>query len=83
MEKVARIFPEGFFILPSSVHEVLIVPKDTYLSVKELGNLVREVNQSEVSREEVLSDRVYEYDSEKGRIRQIPDSIEKGRGMER
>ena len=83
MEKVARIFPEGFYILPSSVHEVLIVPKDTYLSVKELGNLVREVNQSEVSREEVLSDRVYEYDRERGRIRQIPDSVEKGRGMER
>lgn len=83
MEKISRMFPEGFYILPSSVHEVLVVPKDKNLSPKELGKMVREVNQSEVSREEVLSDRVYEYDKEKGRIRQVADSIEKGRGMER
>lgn len=83
MEKISRMFPEGFYILPSSVHEVLVVPKDKELPPKELGKMVREVNQTGVSREEVLSDRVYEYDKEKGRIRQVPDSIEKGRGMER
>lgn len=83
MEKISRMFPEGFYILPSSVHEVLVVPKDKNLPPKELGKLVREINQTGVSREEVLSDRVYEYDKEKGRIRQVPDSIEKGRGMER
>lgn len=83
MEKVSRMFPEGFYILPSSVHEVLIVPKDGELAPKELGNLVREVNQREVSREEVLSDRVYEYDRERGRICQVPESVERGRAMER
>lgn len=83
MDKVSRMFPEGFYILPSSVHEVLIVPKDGELAPKELGNLVREVNQREVSREEVLSDRVYEYDREKGKICQVPESVERGRAMER
>ncbi len=83
MEKISRLFPEGFYILPSSIHEVLIVPKDGDLVPKELGNLVREVNQIEVSSDEVLSDRVYEYDREKGKIRQIPESLAKERGMER
>ena len=83
MEKISRLFPEGFYILPSSIHEVLIVPKDGELVPKELGNLVREVNQIEVSSDEVLSDRVYEFDREKGKIRQIPESLPKERGMER
>ncbi len=83
MEKISRLFPEGFYILPSSIHEVLIVPKDGELVPKELGNLVREVNQIEVSSDEVLSDRVYEFDREKGKIRQIPESLAKERGMER
>ncbi len=83
MEKISRIFPEGFYILPSSIHEVLVVPKDGEITPKELGSLVREVNQTEVSSEEVLSDRVYEYDREKGKICQIPESLPKERGMER
>lgn len=83
MEKVSRMFPEGFYILPSSVHEVLILPKDGEIAPKELGSLVREVNQREVSREEVLSDRVYEYDRERGKICQVPESVERGRAVER
>lgn len=83
MEKVSRLFPEGFYILPSSVHEVLIVPKEQGISPKDLGQMVREVNRAEVAREEVLSDRVYEYDKEAQKIRQVPESIERARGMER
>lgn len=83
MEKISRIFPEDFYILPSSIHEVLVVPKDGEIAPEELGSLVREVNQAEVSSEEVLSDCVYEYDREKGKICQIPESLPKERGMER
>lgn len=83
LEQMGRLFPEGYYLLPSSVHEFLIVPKSMGISPKELGEMVRDVNRQAVSREEVLSDRVYEYDKEKGRILQVPESIEKGRGMER
>lgn len=83
MEKVCRLFPEGFYILPSSIHETLIVPKNANLPPRDLGRMVREVNRWEVSREDVLSDRVYEYDREKGKIRQVPESVERGKGMER
>lgn len=52
-----------FYVLPSSVHEVLIVPKDAGCDRKELEQMVKEVNNTEVAAHEVLSDHVYEYDA--------------------
>lgn len=83
MEKIDEMFPDGFFIIPSSVHEVLIAPDRGEMEPHVLGKMVREVNRDCVDRQEVLSDRVYRYDREKGKIRQVPESIEKQRGMER
>ncbi len=53
-----------FYILPSSVHEVLIVPKRDDMNLSDLENMVQEVNATQVAPNEVLSDHVYEYDSE-------------------
>ena len=52
-----------FFVLPSSVHETLIVPKDAGMDRMQLEMMVREVNEAEVSPQEKLSDHVYEYDA--------------------
>lgn len=52
-----------FFVLPSSLHEILIIPKSSGMTVKELEKMVREVNQTQVTPEEKLSDHVYEYDA--------------------
>lgn len=82
LDRVSELFPEGFYILPSSVHETLIVPKDG-MNPKDLGNMVREVNREMVDPEEILSDRVYEYNKELGRIQQVPESIQKSREAER
>ena len=83
LNKLEQLFPEGFYVLPSSVHEVLIVPDNGEMEPKMLGEMVREVNKNEVERQEVLSDRVYRYDKEKHQIRQEPDSIQKAKEMER
>lgn len=83
LNKLEQLFPEGFYVLPSSVHEVLIVPDNGEIEPKMLGEMVREVNKNEVERQEVLSDRVYSYDKEKHQIRQEPDSIQKVKEMER
>lgn len=79
MNKINDLMPNGFYILPSSIHECLIISKDHGMSAKDLGQMVREVNRDMVSREEVLSDRVYEYDKELGKIKQVPESIQKTR----
>ncbi len=55
------------YILPSSVHELIITPGESE-NEEFLKKLVREVNELEVSREEVLSDSVYRYRRAEGRI---------------
>ena len=59
-EKLAEKLGDDLYILPSSRHEVLAVPK----SIGDLAGMqamVREVNRNEVSREDFLTDTVYEY----------------------
>jgi len=50
------------YILPSSIHEVIILPKSTMFNKEELMAMVRDVNTEGVSKDEVLSYTVYEYD---------------------
>ena len=52
-------FPEGYIVIPSSVHEVIIIPKDVSATTKDLNDMVNEVNGTEVSPEERLGDKVY------------------------
>lgn len=55
-----------FYILPSSIHECLFFPVSmASMEVTEIARMVREVNQKEVSMEEVLSDHVYRYDAKR------------------
>lgn len=82
-ERIGELFPQGYYVLPSSTHETLIIPKSPEMDPKHLGQMVRDVNRDVVSKEEILSDRVYEFDKEKGKIKQVPESIQKSRGVER
>lgn len=48
-----------FVILPSSIHECILVPKTEDTDLKVLENMVNEVNSTVVSPEDKLIDRVY------------------------
>lgn len=52
-----------FYILPSSIHEVLLLKKEASMQPEELRCMVREINTAVVDEKEVLSDSVYEYDA--------------------
>lgn len=83
-KQLEAVFPQGCYLLPSSLHELMVVPKDDLtLQPKELGEMVREINQTNVPKDEILSDRVYEFDKETKKLRQVPESIEKAKEMER
>ena len=45
-----------FYMLPSSIHETLIIPKDAGMEFKELEQMVQEVNQTQVAPGERLSE---------------------------
>lgn len=58
----AENLPREFFMIPSSVHEVMIVPADyDGIDIHGLSDMVRYVNSTEVSPEDVLSDHAYHY----------------------
>ena len=59
---------QSFYILPSSVHESILVPNQEGIPKKELDEMVREVNGTMVAEEEVLSDHAYFYDSQTGEV---------------
>lgn len=48
-----------FTILPSSIHEIIIVPNDSDTNMDDLTHLVRAVNATQVSDEEYLGDRAF------------------------
>ena len=51
-----------YFVLPSSIHEILLLPADGAMEPDALIQIVHEVNASTVAAEEVLSENVYRYD---------------------
>ena len=66
----AKYMEYDLYILPSSIHEVIILLDNEYAKApEELARMVRETNRIVVDREEILSDHVYYYDREKDEIR--------------
>lgn len=54
-----------FFIIPSSVHEVLLCRKEKGLDAMGIAEIIRGVNKTCVDDDEVLSDRLYEVEGGK------------------
>ena len=61
LKTFAEKIGSDFYILPSSIHEVIFVPANGDMDVRYLIQMVKEVNATEVSPSEVLSDNVYKY----------------------
>lgn len=59
---------EDFYVLPSSVHEVILVPDSVAGSPDYLRDMVHEVNTTQVEPEDVLSENIYHYDRKKHRL---------------
>lgn len=56
------------YILPSSIHEVIMIPADRIDDPKKLSSMVHEANTTVVSTGDVLSDSVYYYNRKKDQI---------------
>lgn len=50
------------WIIPSSIHETLLIPCDLMPDAEYVKGMVKEVNATQVQPEEILSDNVYVYD---------------------
>lgn len=61
LQDIAGKLKDDFWVLPSSIHECIIVPAEFAMSKEELQEMVREINRSEVAQEDFLSDEIYLY----------------------
>jgi len=61
LSNFANSIDSDLYILPSSIHEVIIVPQVNNLDKTELCQMVKEVNAEGVADDEILSDHVYVY----------------------
>ena len=64
LQALAENSGADLFILPSSIHEVLVMKADGEINAGELQYMVMDINRHMVEPEEVLSDQVYRYDRE-------------------
>lgn len=62
IEKFSNSIKSNVYILPSSIHEVILVPFQEEIDKSQLIQMVNEVNETQVTKEEVLSSSVYYYD---------------------
>ena len=63
LDKIYQIIGENYYLLPSSVHEFVLIPESFGVDAENLKTIVSEINEVEVEAEEVLSDSVYFYSS--------------------
>lgn len=70
LEEFAEKIQGNFYILPSSLHELILVPEKSGFAVDELNTMVKTINQNEVEETERLSDSIYYYDKQKKKVLQ-------------
>lgn len=58
----AYTYGKNIFIIPSSVHELILIPDDGQIQADMLNEMVREVNHTQLDAKEVLADHIYYYD---------------------
>lgn len=63
LDHAANIFNDNLYILPSSIHEVIVIPTQRAKApIHVIREMVVEVNKQEVEIKDFLSDNVYYYD---------------------
>lgn len=66
-EIAERLGESRMYVIPSSVHEVIVIPVTG--ECIDIANMIREVNDTVVSREDILSYNLYLYDADDKMIR--------------
>lgn len=64
MDQIADRMGSNYFVLPSSIHETLILVDNGDVDREALESMVQEINGMAVAPEDRLSDHVYHYDAE-------------------
>ena len=61
LEELSSKLESDLYILPSSIHETIIIRADKDKNISDLQDMVKNINNTVVSTEDILSDKVYHY----------------------
>lgn len=61
LSEIAHRYETDLVILPSSIHEVIVMPVDDKMQHSDLDAMVKDVNETQVAPEEVLSNHAYRF----------------------
>jgi hypothetical protein len=64
LQALSRKLSSNLYILPSSIHEIIVIPYTNGISKNDLFTMVQEVNTTQVAPDEFLADNVYLYTQE-------------------
>ena len=63
LEKISKIMDGGYYVIPSSIHEAIIV-NGFGMNASELNEMIENVNEFEIENEDILSNNSQYYDPE-------------------
>ncbi len=64
----ADVIGSSFYIIPSSIHELLLLPDESMEEDKEFIDMIKLINDTQVVPEEILSYSLYYYDKEEDKV---------------
>ncbi|MBR4026412.1 MAG: hypothetical protein IKJ01_02480 [Lachnospiraceae bacterium] len=65
LEQIANSFESNFVLIPSSIHEVILIPiNEASCNLSDYKQMILEVNETQLKKEEILSDHAYYYNRE-------------------
>ena len=67
-KSLSQRFEASLYVIPSSIHECMVIPDYDVFPEECLSDMVRDVNEKTVKPQEILSDHVYYYHRESGEL---------------
>lgn len=67
-QKIGNLLQMDYYILPSTVHELLVYPDNGVISITQLQEMVKSVNATDVLPKDRLSDKVLFYNQQERRL---------------
>lgn len=71
LKKIADQLGHNLYILPSSIHEMILVPDYNIFLPEKFLEMVQDINTTQVQETEILSDSVYYYDRAVEQLRRV------------
>jgi hypothetical protein len=71
LQNISKNFDRNFIVLPSSIHEVILLPASSGGNRRELRAIVHDVNQTALAPDEILSESIYYYDNRSAKLKNI------------